>query len=592
MRKKVSSPSLIWKPRTRGGGRVRHFLFFVSGLAFYPGCLVHATENPTLAIKLDQVGYLAGEPKIALVASPAKTFEIRRASDGGLVFQGVLSPAATDPLSDDAVQAADFSQLRQAGTYYVYVPGVGKSWTFVIGGNVFKRTYYLAMRGFYGQRCGTAVDLGPEFPGYSHPACHLHGEFHPSSGASGPRDNVGGWHDAGDYGRYMVNSGIATGTLLLAWEIYSPELEPIQLKIPETGNGTPDILNEVRWNLEWMLKMQDTDGGAWHKQTSVHFPGFIAPDKDTLPSEIIGTGSAPYKGTCATADLAAVAAIAARVYNPYDAAFAARALDAARRAWQWAEKYPNVTFRNPPGITTGEYGDSDCSDERLWASAELWRTTGDAIYHQFFLSNYAAYLAVLDSPSAEGWSMLAPMALRSYALSRRKDADVNAQAAIRNRMLTAAHAIVSATAANPYHVSLKPNDFRWGSNGIAAQYGMDLMIANVIAPNPDFVNAASDDLHYLLGRNTFSLSWVTQVGEHSVLHPHHRPSASGEQPGPWPGLMSGGPNAGRQDSVLAALPADLPPEKDYADETASYASNEIAINWQATLVFLLAGQLH
>jgi endoglucanase len=592
MRKNDRSPSLIQNPRTLRGGRAWHFLLFVSGLAFYPGCLVHATENPTLAIKLDQVGYLAGEPKIALVASPAKTFEIRRASDGGIVFQGVLSPAATDPLSGDTVEAADFSQLRRAGTYYVNVPGVGKSWTFAVGGNVFKRTYYLAMRGFYGQRCGTAVDLGPEFPGYSHPACHLHGEFHPSSGASGPRDNVGGWHDAGDYGRYMVNSGIATGTLLWAWEIYSPKLKPVQLRIPETGNGTPDILNEVRWNLEWMLKMQDTDGGAWHKQTSVHFPGFIAPESDTLPSEVIGTGSAPYKGTCATADLAAVAAIAARVYKPYDAVFAAKTLSAARRAWQWAEKYPNVTFSNPPGITTGEYGDSNCSDERLWASAELWRTTGDSAYHQFFLNNYAAYLPVLDSPSEDGWSMLAPMALRSYALSRRKDADAKAQAAIRSRMLTAARAIVSATAANPYHVSLKMKDFRWGSNGIAAQYGMDLLIANAIAPNPDFVNTASDDLHYLLGRNTFSLSWVAQVGEHSVLHPHHRPSGSGEQPGPWPGLMSGGPNAGRQDSVLAALPADLPPEKDYADETASYASNEIAINWQATLVFLLAGQLH
>ena len=251
-----------------------------------------------------------------------------------------------------------------------------------------------------------------------------------------------------------------------------------------------------------------------------------------------------------------------------------------------------MTFRNPPGISTGEYGDSNCSDERLWASAELWRTTGETAYHEFFLNNYAAYLSSLDSPAAEGWSMMGPMALRSYALSWRKDANADAQAAIRSRMLTAARAIVGATAANPYHVSLKPKDFKWGSNGIAAQYGMDLMIANVIAPNPDFVNTASDDLHYLLGRNTFSLSWVTQVGEHSVLHPHHRPSGSGEQPGPWPGLMSGGPNAERQDSVLAALPADLPPEKDYADRTASYASNEIAINWQATLVFLLAGQLH
>jgi endoglucanase len=584
--------SSIWNFRTCRRTRLWIFFLCVSGVAFCPTFQLYAAESPTTAIKLDQVGYLPGAPKVALVASPAKTFEIRRSSDGRVLLHGSLSPAATDPLSGDTVQAADFSRLRQAGTYYIEVPGVGKSWTFTIGANVFERTWYLAMRGFYGQRCGTAVDLGPEFPGYSHPACHLHGEFHPSSGASGPRDNIGGWHDAGDYGRYMVNSGIATGTLLWAWEIYGPRLKPIQLKIPETGNGTPDILNEVRRNLEWMLKMQDSDGGAWHKQTSTRFPGFIAPDKDTLPSEVIGTGSAPYKSTCATADLAAVAAIAARVYKPFDAAFATRALDAARRAWKWTEQYPNVTFRNPPGISTGEYGDSNCSDERLWASAELWRTTGEAAYHQFFLNNYAAYLPSLDSPPAENWSKMAPMALRTYALSRRKDADAKAQVAIRDRMLTAARAIVSATAANPYHVSLKPKDFVWGSNGIAAQYGMDLMIADAIAPDPAFRNAARDDLHYLLGRNTFSLSWVTQVGEHSVLHPHHRPSGSGEQPGPWPGLLSGGPNAGRQDPVLAKFPSGLPPEKYYADQTASYASNEIAINWQATLVFLLAGQLY
>jgi endoglucanase len=589
---KDMAPSSIWNPRTSRRARLWPFFLCVSGLAFCPALLLYATENPTPAIKLDQVGYLAGAPKIALVASPAKTFEIRRSSDGKVVLHGALLPAATDSLSGDTVQAADFSQLRRAGTYYVQVPGVGKSWTFAVSSNVFERTWYLAMRGFYGQRCGTAVDLGPEFPGYSHPACHLHGEFHPSSGASGPRDNIGGWHDAGDYGRYMVNSGIATGTLLWAWEIYGPRLKPIQLRIPETGNGAPDILNEVRWNLEWMLKMQDSDGGVWHKQTSTHFSGFIAPDKDTLPSEVIGTGAAPYKSTCATADLAAVAAIAARVYKPYDAAFAMRALDAARRAWKWTEQYPNVTFRNPPGVTTGEYGDSNCADERLWASAELWRTTGETAYHQFFLNDYAAYLPSLDSPPAENWSMMAPMALRTYALSRRKDADPKAQAAIRERMLTAAHAIVSATAANPYHVSLKLKDFVWGSNGIAAQYGMDLMIANVIAPNPEFVNTARDDLHYLLGRNTFSLSWVTQVGEHSVRHPHHRPSGSGEQPGPWPGLLSGGPNARGQDPVLAKFPTDLPPEKYYADQTTSFASNEIAINWQATLVFLLAGQLH
>ena len=564
----------------------------VAGLAFNPAPLLYGAESPTLAIKVDQVGYLAGGPKIALVSDTGKTFEIRRSSDGNAVFRGRLGPAAVDSLSGDTVQAADFSELRRSGSYYIQVPGVGRSWTFAVDRNVFEQAYYLAMRGFYGQRCGTAVNLGPEFPGYTHPACHLHGEFHPSSGKSGPRDNIGGWHDAGDYGRYMVSSGAATGTLLWAWEIFGTRLKPIPLRIPETGNGTPDILNEARWNLEWMLKMQDGDGGAWHKQTSVQFPGFVAPDRDRLPSEVIGTGSAPYKSTCATADLAAVAAIAARVYKPYDARFAARALEAARRAWNWTEQYPNVTFRNPPGVTTGEYPDASCADERLWAAAELWRTTGEPGYHQFFLNNYAAYLPSLDSPPAENWSSMAPMALRSYALARRKDADAKARADIRKRMLASARAIVERTGASPYRVSLQAKDFVWGSNGIAAQYGMDLLIANAIEPNPDFVNTARDNLHYLLGRNTFSLCWVTQVGEHSVQHPHHRPSASGKQPGPWPGLLAGGPNAGRQDAVLAALPADLPPAKIYADETASHASNEIAINWQATLVFLLAGQLH
>lgn len=562
----------------------------VAGCALSAALLACAADTPTTAIKVDQVGYPLNGPKIALVSSPAKTFDIREMGTSRVVYHGQIGPAGFDPATGDTVDTADFSSLRLEGKFVLEVPGVGKSWAFTVGGDVYEHTYFLAMRGFYRQRCGTAVDLGPEFPGFSHPACHLHGAFHPSSGLSGPRDNIGGWHDAGDYGRYMVNSGVATGTLLWAWEIFGPRLKQIPLAIPETGNGTPDILNEARWNLEWMLKMQDADGGAWHKQTSEHFPGFIAPDEDTLPSEVIGTGSPPYKSTCATADLAAVAAIAARVYQPFDAQFAVRALDAARRAWAWTGKYPNVTFRNPPGITTGEYGDSNCSDERLWAAAELWRTTGEAAYHQFFLDHYAEYLSTLDSPPEGNWSSMAPMALRSYALARRKGVDPKAQAAIRDRMLLAARAIANETSANPYHVSLQTRDYVWGSNGIAAQYGMDLLIANVIAPNSDFVNAALDNLHYLLGRNTFSLSWVTQVGEHSVEHPHHRPSAVSKQ-GPWPGLLAGGPNAGRQDPVLAALPRDLPPARVYADETASYASNEIAINWQAPLVFLLAGQL-
>ena len=205
----------------------------LAGLLLCPAAPAHGAESPSLAIQVDQVGYPLNGPKVALVSSPATTFEVRRSSDHQVVFQGKLGSAVADKDTGDQVQAADFSALRQAGSFYLEVPGVGRSWDFTVGQNVFAHTYYLAMRGFYGQRCGTAVDLGPEFPGYSHAICHQHGEFHPSSGASGPRDNIGGWHDAGDYGRYMVNSGISTGTLLWAWEIYGRKLRNISLKIPE-----------------------------------------------------------------------------------------------------------------------------------------------------------------------------------------------------------------------------------------------------------------------------------------------------------------------------------------------------------------------
>jgi len=550
-----------------------------------------AAENPTTAIKVDQVGYPADGPKVALVSAPGETFSLKRTSDNTVVLERKLGPPTLDADSGDMIQSADFSSVQEAGRYYLDVPGVGRSWNFSIGPNLYSRTYYLAMRAFYGQRCGTAVDLGPEFPGYTHPACHLEGEFHPSSGRQGLWDNIGGWHDAGDYGRYVVNSGISTGSLLWAWEMFGEKLKAIRLNLPESGNGSPDILNEARWNIEWMLKMQDDDGGVWHKQTSVHFSGFVMPQDDHLPSEVIGTGSAPYKSTCATADLASVAAIAARAYQPFDREFAAKNLDAARKAWAWTEKYPNLTFRNPPGISTGEYGDDQCNDERLWAAAELWRTTGEARYGDFFLKNYQAFLPELDAAPAEGWREVAAMGLWTYALSDRKDANQEVQKDIRATSVAAANKIAQRTGNNPYHVSLATKDYVWGSNGVAASYGVQLLVANRFAPDRRLADAARDDLHYLLGRNTFSLSWVTQVGENPYRHPHHRPSGADNQAEPWPGMLSGGPNAGRQDAVLRALPANLPPAKVYADQQASYASNEIAINWQAALVFLLAGEL-
>jgi len=553
-------------------------------------CAALWAAEPTPAIRLDQVGYLPDAPKLAMVAAgtPGQVFFLRRAADDELVYTNALGAPIDDANSGDRVRAADFSAFSTPGRYYLEVPEAGRSYAFDIGQNVYRRAYYLALRAFYGQRCGTAVDLGPEFPQYWHAECHRSGAWHASSGKQGGRVSQYGWHDAGDYGRYVVNSGLSTGTLLWTWELFCRRVMRIPLNIPETGNGTPDLLNEIRWNLEWMLTMQDDDGGVWHKQTSENFPGFILPERDAWTSYAIGTGSYPYKSSCATGDFAAVMAVAERLYQPFDAGFAARAADAAARAWTWLATYPNVTFVNPANVVTGEYGDGDCSDERLWAAAELWRSTGGDQYQTYFLEHYQRYLGSVGPP---GWPTLAPMALWTYALSGRAGADADAVESIRQASVAAANQVTERTAANAYRIAMTSGDFYWGSNSQAANYSLQLLVTNALAPDRRYVEAALENLHYLLGRNAFSVSWVTWVGSNWFKKPHHRPSGADGVVEPWPGMLAGGPNQYRNDPVLLGLPADLPPMRVWIDDQGSYAGNEIAINWNAPLVFVLAGAL-
>lgn len=562
-------------------------LFALAAGLLATATLTAATPKPTTAIKVDQAGYRPAAPKIALVVHDhnASRFLVRGV-DGRIALEGDLTAASFDADSGDRVRAADFSALKAEGTYVLDVPGVGTSWPFAIRDDVYLRPLRLALRAFYGQRCNTAVDLGEEFPGYAYNACHLEGRFHPSSGREGTVRPAGGWHDAGDYGRYVVNSGLSTGTLLWAWELYGERLRSLSLDIPESGDAVPDVLDEIRWNLKWMLSMQDEDGGVWHKQTSEQFAPFVMPHEDRSVSYVIGTGDPSWKGTCATADFAAVMAVAARAYRSHDPGFADAALAAARRAFAWAEAHPDVLFRNPATVATGAYGDRSCADERLWAAAELWRTTREEPFHRAFLDRYAPFLETVRPVGPPSWPSVGAMGLWTYVLGGGPDAD--AAGAIRRASIAAADAIGARTRSHPYRIAMTTKDFVWGSNGVAANYGVQLLVTHAFAPNAAYGAAAVEQLHYLLGRNAFSLSWVTAVGANPFQHPHHRPSGADRNEAPWPGLLSGGPNARRQDPAMEKLP-DLPPAKMYVDDEASYASNEIAINWNAPLVLLLAG---
>jgi endoglucanase len=555
--------------------RVAVFILAVAAIAT-------AQDPPARRVLVDQVGYPLGRLNIGLVTGETTATEanIRERATGRVVLTVPLGPPVHDAQSGDVVRRIDLSPILVRGFYVVDVPGLGASDPFKVG-ETYERPLYLAMRSFYGQRCGTRVDLGPDYTGFSHEACHLtDAAFHPSTGKTGRIRATRGWHDAGDYGKYIVNSGISTGQLLWAWEWYPHVFRRLPLDIPESSNTTPDILDEVRWNLDWMLTMQDADGGVFPKLTSEKFGSFVLPDKDDGGLRfIIGP-----KTTCATADFAAVMAVAGRVYREFDGSFAATALSAARKAFTWAEANPQVYFRNPEGVTTGAYGDGQCTDERLWAAAELFRTTTDAEY-ETAARTLAADVHV-RADAAQSWSDVGHMGLWAYAFAQGGDAALKAR--VRAETLEAGAQIAVRTDARAWRHALNDRDFVWGSNGVAGNYGVMLLAADRFDRRPAFVGAALEHLHYLLGRNTFATSFLSGVGARPVMHLHHRPSGGDANEDPWPGLLSGGPIAKPADPTVAKLGA-YPPARGFVDEEASYSSNENAINWNSALVLLMAG---
>ncbi len=546
---------------------------------------LHAAAAGGRAVAVDQLGYTRAAPKYVFSAQPADSFSVLQIPDGSTVFRGRIDLwKASDAATGRAVYRGDFTSLQASGSYRIVTSNGDSSSAFGISDAVYVPAFRKALKGFYFQRCG--MQLWLKYAGvYQHLACHMNDAvFHSTSDSSGLSHNArGGWHDAGDYGKYVVNAGVSAGTLLLAYEMFPSRFAADDLGIPESGNSVPDILDEARYEIEWLLRMQRADGAFWFKVTRTQFEGFLMPQGDT------GTRYIYQVSTAATGDAAAVLAKAARLLSPFDQAFAETCLAAARRGWEFLAASPSILpaggFKNPGDTGTGEYGDGNDSDERLWASAELFEATGEQAYNSYFLSHY---LSGSRFSGAMSWQDVRPLALLTYLRSVRATADANAKTSLGQALGAFCASQVTRRNASGYHVVTAAGEYYWGSNSGALNAAVLLLAGFAATGDTTYRNVAADQLHYVLGANGLARSFVTGLGENPPQQPHHRPSASDGVADPIPGLIVGGPNQYRSgDAVLdAIINAGTAPALCYADTVPSYASNEIAINWNAPLVFV------
>lgn len=530
-------------------------------------------------IFIDQCGYFPKSPKAALINGKAKNFKLIN-DNGDIVYEGKAAAAQYYAESDQTYKKMDFSDLQTAGTYTLVVDDTIKSMPIHIGANVYDDVATKAVKAFYYNRA--SMEIKEEFGGKwarkaGHPDTNV--LVHKSAAsAARPEGTVisgpGGWYDAGDYNKYIVNSGISTYTMLLTTKLYEKKAVSTSLNIPETGNLLPDILDETLYNLRWMLTMQDpNDGGVYHKLTVLSFEDFIMPDQCQKQRYVVA------KGTAAALDFAATMAFASRMLPHYDEAGEMKALadsciKAATKAYNWARKNPDVKFRNPEDVSTGEYGDWMLTDEWFWAANEMWLTTKDAQYAK----DAEAHKVKMTIPT---WGDVGSLGYISMAL---EGSGMNETAA-KEKVLTLADSLLVNESVSPIYLSMQ--SYEWGSNSTVANCGLVKMIAYRLTGDEKYFNSAQNDLHYILGRNPLGVCFVTGVGVKSTRNPHHRPSAADGIDDPVPGFLSGGPNiavmtdCGDDTSNRSQYPAIS-----YADETCSYSTNEIAINWNAPLVFL------
>jgi len=540
-------------------------------------------------VKVNQVGYLTDQAKLAIVEgklSGSASFSLIDRSSKKIVFTGTLGPSALDYASGQEVSSADFSAFASEGDYLLAVDGVGRSYPFVINDNPYDEALMTLVRSYALQSSGVSIE--DPITGLKLEAGHLQDKearifFDDGVSRKGETIDVsGGWYDAGDFGKYINPAAVTVAQLMLAYELYPDAFAAGQLELPKgvtavTANST-DLLDVVRYELEWMLKMQRADGAVYHKVSGAQWPGFIRPSEDTQTRYVFGLS------TYGTAQFAGAMAMAARVYEPIDAEFAKRALEAAKLAQSYLDSNPNAMFRNDPGQDAGSggYQKQGDAEERFWALAELYKTTGSSAYSEQLYERFAGQFS--KAPASISWGNAGLLGAWAYYTAGKGDPDWKEQ--IRLAVTSRADMLALRSEQDGYRNMLIAGEYNWASAKSGAAYGCLLLLANEMKASSAYTEAAYEQLHNVLGRGATGYSYVTGVGSKYPLHSHHRTAnATGVN---IPGLVVGGPNQYGGDPDLDAVKSKLAPAMAYLDVLGSYSSNEYAIDYNAPVVMLTA----
>ncbi len=553
---------------------------FVTGILVLVSSCMFAQDMPDERVLIPQTGFRADLNKQVIVRVKADSFAVTDLT-GRQVIKAALGPYKHWQFSDETVSIADVTSIQKVGDYYLTIPGTDVKRLFGVYEDPYGQIANAAVRALFYSRC--SYPILPEYGGkWARKAGHPDNVVyvHKSAVSEGRPEGFvlqspGGWYDAGDYNKYIVNSSISVYTMLLAYEMFPQYWKNRMLNIPESGNNVPDILDETLYNLNWMLTMQDNDGGVYHKCTELQFSGIEMPE-NTNPKRYV-----VQKNTQATLDFVATMAHASVILSQYKnelPGLSDKCRNAAIKAWEWCRKNPSVIYRQPQDIGTGGYGSRNHRDEWFWAGVEIAMITGSALPDSL--------LSKLDFKTP-GWGDVGQLGMITILLNKDK---VSPQIYERCKKIYFDYVdkLVSISESSAYPISL--DYFNWGSNGDLANQGLLKVVAHRLTSDHKYIRSAINDMNYITGVNPTGYCYVTGIGSKSPMNPHHRPSAADNIIDPVPGFLVGGPNTSVWHDCPDAKNRSKLPALSFVDELCSYSTNEICINWNTPLVFL-AGAL-